>query len=118
MLSQIYLFVHFDSGSIWHDIKILQFRGWYVNLMRAGGTIPSANTTIASMGATYRNSVQVLMLLLRYQGQTGSEQGRVDFYEPNMEMSILFGPDCLEHLTQINFGHRFLISLFNRVKKR
>ena len=64
--------------------------------LRAGGTI-AANTTIASLPLTARPSVDVVVSV---QGQSGSEQGRVDFLSNGNVVFI--GPDAT--FTQINFS--------------
>jgi len=64
--------------------------------LRAGGTI-AANTTIASIPVGSRPSVDVVVAV---QGQTGSEQGRVDFLA-NGNVDFI-GPDAT--FTQINFS--------------
>jgi hypothetical protein len=64
--------------------------------LRAGGLIP-ANTTIASIPVASRPSVDVVVAV---QGQSGSEQGRVDFLANGNVQFI--GPDAT--FTQINFS--------------
>ena len=64
--------------------------------LRAGGLIP-ANTTIASLPVAVRPSVDVVVSV---QGQSGSEQGRVDFLSNGNVQFI--GPDAT--FTQINFS--------------
>jgi hypothetical protein len=64
--------------------------------LRAGGTI-AANTTIASLPVSVRPSVDVVVAV---QGQSGSEQGRVDFLS-NGNVDFI-GPDAT--FTQINFS--------------
>jgi len=64
--------------------------------LRAGGTI-AANTTIASLPVAARPSVDVVVAV---QGQSGSEQGRVDFLS-NGNVDFI-GPDAT--FTQINFS--------------
>ena len=64
--------------------------------LRAGGTI-AANTTIASLPVSARPSVDVVVAV---QGQSGSEQGRVDFLA-NGNVDFI-GPDAT--FTQINFS--------------
>jgi hypothetical protein len=64
--------------------------------LRAGGTI-AANTTIASIPVSVRPSVDVVVAV---QGQSGSEQGRVDF-KANGNVDFI-GPGAT--FTQINFS--------------